>query len=418
MLKNKKMVENFIEYVKSFSIKDKSLFGNSSNTKIERQDISGHHVFKYINEFWTSKQRKASSIHELSFRACFKPQLPEFFIKNLTQEGDYVYDPFLGRGTTMIEAALLNRKPAGNDINPLSKILTEGRFLIPDINELKDYLDSINYDYSLEADIDLSMFFHPDTESELVSLKNHLLDKEKHNELSDLDKWIRMIATNRLTGHSRGFFSVYTMPPNQAVSPERQIKINQKRNQKPEYRNTKELILHKSKTLLKDIKEHQRDVLAKNYKSALFYNRDAGETKNIPGNSIQLTVTSPPFLNIVQYSKDNWMRCWFNGINTGEIEENITMARNINQWIEVMQKAFDELFCITKPGGFVAFEVGEVKNGKILLDEYVIPLGVKSGFTLIGILVNQQEFTKTANIWGINNNAKGTNSNRIVLFQK
>jgi hypothetical protein len=29
-----------------------------------------------------------------------------------------------------------------------------------------------------------------------------------------------------------------------------------------------------------------------------------------------------------------------------------------------------------------------------------------------------QEFTKTSNIWGINNNTRGTNTNRIVLFNK
>lgn len=34
----------------------------------------------YINEFWTSKQRQANSLHEISYRACFKPQLPRFFI--------------------------------------------------------------------------------------------------------------------------------------------------------------------------------------------------------------------------------------------------------------------------------------------------------------------------------------------------
>lgn len=52
-----------------------------------------------INEFWTSGQRQAHSIHEVSYRACFKPQLPEFFIKRLTKPGDAVYDPFMGRGT-------------------------------------------------------------------------------------------------------------------------------------------------------------------------------------------------------------------------------------------------------------------------------------------------------------------------------
>ena len=34
----------------------------------------------YINEFWTARQRQAHSIHEISYRACFNGQLPEFFI--------------------------------------------------------------------------------------------------------------------------------------------------------------------------------------------------------------------------------------------------------------------------------------------------------------------------------------------------
>src|SRR6187401_2778738 len=55
-----------------------------------------------VNEFWTSKQRAASSLHEVSYRACFKPQLPRFFIDRFTNIGDVVYDPFMGRGTTVI----------------------------------------------------------------------------------------------------------------------------------------------------------------------------------------------------------------------------------------------------------------------------------------------------------------------------
>src|SRR5215207_154864 len=30
----------------------------------------------YVNEYWTARQRQASSLHEVSYRACFKPQLP------------------------------------------------------------------------------------------------------------------------------------------------------------------------------------------------------------------------------------------------------------------------------------------------------------------------------------------------------
>src|SRR5512138_688234 len=57
----------------------------------------------YVNEFWTAKQRDAHSLHEISYRACFKPQLPRFFIERLTDPGEVVLDPFMGRGTTPLE---------------------------------------------------------------------------------------------------------------------------------------------------------------------------------------------------------------------------------------------------------------------------------------------------------------------------
>ncbi|MCY4401944.1 MAG: hypothetical protein OXD54_05140 [Candidatus Poribacteria bacterium] len=33
-----------------------------------------------VDEFWTAKQRAGHSIHEISYRACYKPQLPAYFI--------------------------------------------------------------------------------------------------------------------------------------------------------------------------------------------------------------------------------------------------------------------------------------------------------------------------------------------------
>ncbi|MCZ7608616.1 MAG: site-specific DNA-methyltransferase [Ignavibacterium sp.] len=298
----------FIEYLKGFETDNKIILKevNTSKTSIEIVNIDNIEITRYTNEFWTSKQRQANSIHEISYRACFKPQLPRFFITKLTKEGDYVYDPFLGRGTTIIEAGLLNRKVISNDINPLSIILSEPRFLIPDYNELKEYLQSIPVYKNLKAEIDLSMFYHKDTEGEIVSLKNYLLEKSYSDSLNKLDKWIRMISTNRLTGHSKGFFSVYTMPPNQAVSSERQIRINKKYNQRPDYRNVKEIILSKTKSLIKDITPLEKIKLAEVHKTAVFLNTDARLTKIIPDNFVQLTVTSPPFLDVVQYAQDNW----------------------------------------------------------------------------------------------------------------
>src|ERR1700693_2259462 len=77
-----------------------------------------------VNAFWTAGQRRGHSLHEISYRACFKSQLPAFFIERLTDPGDRVYDPFSGRGTTAVQAALMGRGPAGNERNPLSAMLS------------------------------------------------------------------------------------------------------------------------------------------------------------------------------------------------------------------------------------------------------------------------------------------------------
>jgi len=411
---------NISQYLKDFCFNENiSIFEEqSSRTRVEYVSISGRDIPKYINEYWTSRQRQASSIHEISYRACFKPQLPRFFIDLLTDEGDRVYDPFSGRGTTVIEAGILGRRVVANDINPLSEILSLPRFFIPDLEEVKKRLWEIPICKGVKADMDLSMFYHPDTESEIVCLKNYLLEKKESGSEDSVDRWIRMVATNRLTGHSSGFFSVYTLPPNQAVSPESQIKINKKRNQTPDYRDTRRIIMKKTRSLLKNLTQKQKHNLNRAGQTALFLCNDARHTPEIPDGSVQLTVTSPPFLDIVQYSQDNWLRCWFNSIDPDEISQKITMSKTVEEWSKVMGAVFLELFRITQKGGWVAFEVGEVRGGSVKLDEHVVPLGLAAGFECEGILINLQEFTKTSNIGGINKNTYGTNTNRIVLFKK
>jgi hypothetical protein len=198
------------------------------------------------------------------------------------------------------------------------------------------------------------------------------------------------------------------------VSKDRQIKLNEKQNRIPEYRDTKKLILKKSKMLLKDISEYDRVKLIQIYKNAKFYNHDSRNIQGIKNNSVDLTVTSPPFLDIVDYNSDNWLRNWFNGIKP----PNVSIFKKLEEWKEFILYTMKEIHRVTKPGGYFVFEVGEVRNGKINLDEISIPLGEQAGFSCEAIMINEQIFTKTSNIWNIKNNTKGTNSNRILIFRK
>lgn len=366
-------------------------------------------VYFFFNEFWTARQRQANRLHEVSYRACFKPQLPEFFISRLTEPGDTVYDPFMGRGTTPIQAALMDRVAIGNDINPLSTILTAPRLKPPSLRRVAERLREIDWEYAQDIDTKLLVFYHEKTLRQIHALRAWFEFREASSSLDSVDAWVRMVAVNRLTGHSSGFFSVYTLPPNQAVSVDAQKKINLKRSQTPPERDVPAIILKKSRVLLSEVPPMRQAT------HSLFAG-GADATPHIPNESVDLVVTSPPFLDVVQYAADNWLRCWFVGLDAAKVP--IAMHRDPSNWTAFICKVFFELARVVRRGGHVAFEVGEVRNGTIELEHLVLEAARGLPFEALGVLVNVQEFTKTANCWGVNNNNKGTNTNRVVIMRR
>lgn len=365
----------------------------------------------YVNEFWTAGQRRSHSIHEISYRACFKAQLPEFFISRLTREGATVFDPFMGRGTTLVQAALMNRRAFGNDINPLSVLLTRPRLTPIDLGQVRKALRTVNWKKGKIKRSDLLAFYHPKTLIKLEALRVWI--RERHHvgaaQVDPVVDWIRMIALSRLSGHSPGFFSGRSLPPNQAVSVKAQLKINRRLGVEPPERDVEDLILRKTKSLLRDgcVTKRQRFSLHTNFAWAL---------PEIADSSVDLLVTSPPFLDIVQYAADNWLRCWFADIDPSTVA--IDTHRTTEAWAKMVREVMREQARIIRSGGYVAFEVGEVRSGSVLLEQVVWRAVEGLPFERLGVMVNSQQFTKTANCWGVINGSKGTNTNRIVLLQR
>ena len=392
--------ETFIDDIEAF---------NEFGERTVRETVDG--IPYLINEFWTSQQRQSHSIHEVSYRACFKAQLPEFFIERLTKPGDVVFDPFMGRGTTPVQAALMGRKAYGNDINPISILLARPRLNPVDQQLMCNVLEKIDLSVGRIEREDLLAFYHPKTLKDLEALRLWIAERvpigtDKVDRVAD---WIRMVAINRLSGHSPGFFSGRTMPPNLAVSVKAQEKLNEKLGEEPPERDVKEVIRKKSKQLLRDIETRDK------VESSL-HTGPAWDVPGIKNSSVDLTVTSPPFLDIVQYAADNWLRCWFAGIDPDSVA--IDMHRTEDAWTEMVHRVLAEQARILRSGGHVAFEVGEVRNGTVLLEKLVCRAAEGLAFDLLGVMVNSQEFTKTANCWGVENGSKGTNTNRIVLLRR
>jgi hypothetical protein len=390
---------DFLDALRAFSLH------GAATEELERDGLR-----YFVNEYWTAGQRRAHSLHEISYRACFKPQLPAFFIARLTAPGETVYDPFSGRGTTALEAALMGRRPAANDINPLSRILVAPRLAPPSLEHVAARLSGLALASAPPAGPDdLLAFYHPATLGQVCALRDYLLERAAAGRLDGVDRWLRMVALNRLTGHSPGFFSVYTLPPNQATSVAAQRRINAARRQVPPPRDVAALILRKSASLL-------AHGAPPPHPEALLFTGPAERTPALADAAVALIVTSPPFVDVVDYEGDNWLRCWFAGIDIAAVA--IDRHRGVPAWEAFVRRAFAEFARVLRPGGVVAFEVGEVRHGTLLLERPVAAAIAGLPFDLLGVMVNQQSFTKTANCWGVGNNAGGTNTNRIVLARR
>lgn len=397
-----------VRSIETIRLEDELRAFDAFGAKTRRVEQDG--VPYLVNEFWTAGQRQAHSLHEISYRACFKPQLPEFFISRLTRAGEAVYDPFMGRGTTPLQAALQGRQPVGNDINPLAVLLVRPRLSPPPLAAIETRLSEIPWESGeIERD-DLLVFYHPDTLRRICALRRYLLARAPLGDEPDpVDDWIRMVAINRLTGHSPGFFSVYSLPPNQAVSVEAQAKINAKRGQVPPFRDVAKLILKKTRALLADgaPQLHPRPLLGTG---------EAWSAPFVADASVRLVVTSPPFLDVVHYASDNWLRSWFAGIDARRVK--ISAHRSEADWAAMVRACLEEFARIVRAGGHVAFEVGEVRGGRVLLERLVWRAAEGLPFERLFVLVNRQQFTKTSNCWGVGNNEKGTNSNRVVMLRR
>ncbi|WP_148801812.1 DNA methyltransferase [Campylobacter concisus] len=71
------------------------------------------------DSLWIIAERDKSGKHKNIYHGNFIPQIPNQLVRRYTKRGEFVFEPFMGSGTTLFECENLNRKYIGFDINPL-----------------------------------------------------------------------------------------------------------------------------------------------------------------------------------------------------------------------------------------------------------------------------------------------------------
>lgn len=114
--------------------------------------------FKNLIEAANDKSKVRGYTHRFyTYPGGFSPIFVESAIKTFTKKKDLVLDPFMGGGTSLIEAIRLNRKVVGIDLNPIAYFVTKVKITKLskaqiDKIELWAFLMSQNLNYKLKND--------------------------------------------------------------------------------------------------------------------------------------------------------------------------------------------------------------------------------------------------------------------------
>ena len=316
------------------------------------------------------------------YPATLVPPIPKFLIALLTKPGDIVFDPFGGKGTTAVEALKQNRVPIYNDLNPFASEITKGilcainscandsNFMSDEENQLASFSVSENdlHTFILEHGInnDVYLWYDSKTLMELCTIVNLIVaDEHKNKEVF----YVRKLALSSILKQASsqpGHFTYVTD------------------NCKPQvlvYKEAKKLYLDKVRQIVMSANEfimqykltNKMNTIIKNIDSTKIVTGDARQLNWIDKASVNLVITSPPYLCAQDYIRT--MRLTnlffpdeesFNQTPKFEIGPRSKRRRKsdevVPEFYEDMNIVFSEIKRILVPKGYFCLIIGQGKS--------------------------------------------------------
>jgi hypothetical protein len=267
------------------------------------------HILPLAVIFQKDESFVKNKMHEICpYTAMFPPRLANLLIQNFTDADAEIYDPFSGRGTTLLQARILGRRCYASDLNPLSYVLSKSksqnvlfRVIENRLKELEsEYHDCSDIKYELDDYEYMKTYYSLNVYKQLIFIKNKLGKKWKEND--NTDNFILSLLLGIMHGPTRkngtSMFLSIQMSNTTVMSKKYVDKYVNIHNLKfPTNENLFEKILYKA---LKSLKNENK------YVKAVFKIGNALECNTIFKNKkFDLILTSPPYLNVFNYTKEN-----------------------------------------------------------------------------------------------------------------
>jgi hypothetical protein len=239
---------------------------------------------------------------------------PESFVQKqllaYSRPGDQVFDPFCGRGTTILEGLLNDRRTIGSDINPVAACVAGAKADIPASPEVEVRINQLEEEFAVAIEgvaPDQEFFrvcFSTPTLQQILFLKRTLSWKTDR-----VDRFIAAMLLGVLHGesHRTELCLSNRMPRTISTKPEYSVRWWKARELLPPERDAFYILRKAAKFRLAG------EVPRRTGQVVLGDARTADEMLSEHKQSVSLIITSPPYLDTTDYAEDQWLRLWFLG---------------------------------------------------------------------------------------------------------
>lgn len=382
------------------------------------------------NEDWSRKKNKNfSSMHGISsYLAMFCPALPSYFIDLYSKNDSIVMDNFSGRGTTALVCREKGRKFIGNDLNPYAYVLSKSKIsscnkrkLIKKVFEMEKEFNNSWYkemkiDYSIQKNKELSYFYSNETLKQLFFLRNCYGKKWK--KLNNYQNTIISFALGLMHGPTKKdgstiYFSL-KMPNTISMSPNYVFNYSIKNNLiRPDVNIFKQLVDRIEK-------KYDENLFKNKYEGKMFYSDSTKENKFIVNSSVDLVVTSPPYLSIVNYTRSNWLKLWLLGYDREELSEKIKLSDSLkfNEYINFIKNYLNAIYPKLKNNAKVCLIVGDVFEKKLIEDVWK-KIEKEVNYKFVEIYYDKK-YIQTHKITNMLNskNGRATKIDKVLVLEK
>lgn len=280
-----------------------------------------------------------------------KTSIARSLIGRFTRPGQIVFDPFAGSGVIPFEAAMLGRSVVACDTNPYGVLLMRAKFSAP--ASCNGALEQFGERWAgaqrrlgrqdlRSVPAWVRAFFHPKTLRAVLALRD---------ELVDADDPFLMACLLGILHHQRPGFLSY---PSSHLVPYLRDKLFPRRHFKSLYeqrdvRSRMEAKIRRTFRRPPPVLSSSRILLADARRLHVF-------------ESIDAIITSPPYMNELDYVRDNRLRLWFIERELPTVKD-IPRGKREEMFHSLLRRTFTRLLPVVAPHAAIVIVVGDTRRG-------------------------------------------------------